>query len=414
MSLFSECFRKIVRGNKECELKGYKVTDVNRRRKFGVACRTLEELKRKACAKLNITNNLADIRVYLLDGSELDEEYFSTLQSQTTLILRKPGEPLLSDADILYEALRRVNVDFLKVGDEVSKFLKENLRDKVALLNSILKKADSRSTLSTKDEDPDWFRELETNAATKEAYLYRRCQDRIRGYLYKTIDQIKSSEPYINDSIAKQNLHHMITFFKMQLKEDNYFGFYFDRRYARPFTLPSEEAALLRSQFDICNRREKIARLDKEAEEDRFRIDKTDEISEDEIDAKRSRDVTPLENFDDRCPYEVSPSGGREQVALCDSRGEFKCDGRWNLESCSYENKHKINPYNSREELILFSTWNLDHKIERSRTIIPSLLKISEKDTLNKNEVMEFYENLFTVKNLRLVHIVCHDKTTHK
>lgn len=37
------------------QLKGYKVTDVNRIRKVGVACRSLQELKRKACAKLNVS-----------------------------------------------------------------------------------------------------------------------------------------------------------------------------------------------------------------------------------------------------------------------------------------------------------------------------------------------------------------------
>lgn len=37
------------------QLKGYKVTDVNRMRKIGVACRSLHELKQKACAKLNVS-----------------------------------------------------------------------------------------------------------------------------------------------------------------------------------------------------------------------------------------------------------------------------------------------------------------------------------------------------------------------
>jgi 3',5'-cyclic AMP phosphodiesterase CpdA len=31
------------------------VTDVNRTRKFGVACRNLQDLKRKACSKLNVS-----------------------------------------------------------------------------------------------------------------------------------------------------------------------------------------------------------------------------------------------------------------------------------------------------------------------------------------------------------------------
>lgn len=37
------------------QFKGYKVTDVNRVRRIGVACRSLHELKRKACAKLNVS-----------------------------------------------------------------------------------------------------------------------------------------------------------------------------------------------------------------------------------------------------------------------------------------------------------------------------------------------------------------------
>lgn len=34
--------------------------------------------------------------MYLVDGSLIDEEYFYTLEPQTTLVLQKPGEKLLS------------------------------------------------------------------------------------------------------------------------------------------------------------------------------------------------------------------------------------------------------------------------------------------------------------------------------
>lgn len=43
-----------------------------------------------------VTNDLAEVNVFLLDGSLIDEEYFSTLEPQTTLILQKPGEKVLS------------------------------------------------------------------------------------------------------------------------------------------------------------------------------------------------------------------------------------------------------------------------------------------------------------------------------
>lgn len=37
------------------QLKGYKVTDVTRIRKIGIACRNFQDLKQKACLKLNVS-----------------------------------------------------------------------------------------------------------------------------------------------------------------------------------------------------------------------------------------------------------------------------------------------------------------------------------------------------------------------
>lgn len=45
---------------------------------------------------LQINNDPAEVNVFLVDGSLIDEEYFCTLESQTTLILQKPGEKVLS------------------------------------------------------------------------------------------------------------------------------------------------------------------------------------------------------------------------------------------------------------------------------------------------------------------------------
>lgn len=43
-----------------------------------------------------VTDDLEDIGIFLLDGSEIDEEYFATLEPQTTLIFRRPGEEILT------------------------------------------------------------------------------------------------------------------------------------------------------------------------------------------------------------------------------------------------------------------------------------------------------------------------------
>ena len=117
---------------------------------------------------------------------------------------------------------------------------------------------------------------------------------------------------------------------------------------------------------------------------------------------------------------------------ICDKRGTFICEGRYDLEHCKFvekcensnenlatvsklSNDHSINPYESPESRILFSTWNLDHIIEKSRTVIPALIS-TIRDTDDKRKVNSdyFYCLLFTRANLKLVHIVCHDKQEHK
>lgn len=43
-----------------------------------------------------VTNDLAEINIFLLDGALIDEDYFCTLEPQTTLVLQRPGERMLS------------------------------------------------------------------------------------------------------------------------------------------------------------------------------------------------------------------------------------------------------------------------------------------------------------------------------
>lgn len=74
---------------------------------------------------------------------------------------------MVTDADLLYDTLRRVNIDFLIAGEKASEFLAENLKAKVAVLNTALNKDDSKTAFSSRDEHPDWFQGLETNCATK-------------------------------------------------------------------------------------------------------------------------------------------------------------------------------------------------------------------------------------------------------
>ncbi|KAJ8668547.1 hypothetical protein QAD02_010210 [Eretmocerus hayati] len=431
MSLLTECYRRLTdRSSSDIPLRGYKVTDVNRTRKVGIACRSLDELKQKACEKFDVTDDLDEIGIFLIDGSEIDDDYFATLEPQTLLILRKPGEVILTDADILYQMLRKANDQLLRDGEKASEYFSGKLKERIEKLNKVLSKDDSKVLSSRREDHPEWFDGLETNAQTKEAYLHRRCQDRIRGYLYKTIEQIRSSETY-DDVKARKQLQRVIVYFKQQLRQDHFFGYYFDRNCAvQPkdsdeSSTDDETDSAKRCPYDDCP-----CKMDDSIYE-QYILGLDDVEDDDEVDAKRipaaspekkrkvdeSRQEVEKREFleaEKECTFKITDRKRAEKIALCDSKGEFQCRGVWNRDSCFYEDKHRINPYRSKEELVFFSTWNLDHKIERSRTLVPQLLEAAKKGNIDQKFATELYENLFTAKNLRIVHIVCHDKGSHK
>ncbi|KAM9830026.1 DNA fragmentation factor subunit beta [Syngnathus typhle] len=101
----------------------------------------------------------------------------------------------------------------------------------------------------------------------------------------------------------------------------------------------------------------------------------------------------------------------KETQRLCTREGWFTCMGPFDQAKCA--SLHSINPYSSRESRILFSTWNLDHRIEKKRTIIPDLLEALQNHTSDDINLTYFYRLLFTRDNLKLVHIVCHKKEAH-
>lgn len=292
-----------------------------------------------------------NVIVHLQDGTIVDEnEYFKTLPPQTLFILSPPDQPVAVGYEVLYNMLCSVHKDYLNVGKMAADFMSQDLKAKIRDVSSAIESQSSqeRSKLSKKEEDPLWFEGLDTIASTKEDFMFRRSQERIRGYLYKTQDDIKKSSLYLQDSKARTKLDTSLSNFKVWLKKVNHFGCYFSRKFYK------------NDGYLNC---------------------------------------------------------------YCDESGQFECQGKWNEDNCSHLNnlsavgnsKHLINPYESKEARIVFSTWNLDHRIERSRRIGPALLEAA-KLAVRKNEDINslyFFTLLFTSQNLKLVHIVCHDKGEH-
>lgn len=102
-----------------------------------------------------------------------------------------------------------------------------------------------------------------------------------------------------------------------------------------------------------------------------------------------------------------------QELRLCCEDGWFSCEGPYNEENCV--KLHKINPYGSKENRVLFSTWNLDHVIEKSRQIFPAMIRAAEECPKGSQLNWKYFFNLlFTRENLKLVHIGCHVKGEHQ
>ncbi|KAL9969949.1 hypothetical protein ACROYT_G022237 [Oculina patagonica] len=103
----------------------------------------------------------------------------------------------------------------------------------------------------------------------------------------------------------------------------------------------------------------------------------------------------------------------KQELRLCCDKGWFSCEGPYNEDDCF--KLHKINPYGSKENRVLFSTWNLDHVIEKSRQIFPAMIQAAEKCPKGSQLNWKyFFDLLFTRKNIKLVHIGCHVKGEHE
>ncbi|XP_047517563.1 DNA fragmentation factor subunit beta isoform X1 [Pieris napi] len=333
--------------------KGYKVTDVKREKKIGIAAENLQELIEKSCRKLGFNASCAECRLYVAEDGTLvdDDNYLKTLPPQTLFILLQKKETMVNDFDFFYNMIRSSKKDFIETGLAAKEFLDTNLREKFLVLQRYIAAADDNKTmLSERTQDPHWFEGLEPSEKTKEQSMSKRVKERMRGYYYKTKTALQSSELYVHskNGHGKGLVDNFLLELRKLLESNKYNEGYFNRKY-------------------------------------------------------------------------------ENNLRLCNKTGLFLCGGLWNDSKCKYENEHIINPYRSREERIIFQTWNLDHRIELSRTIIPAIIQalnniyygnincIGCKQNIKCGDIdtERYYLQIFTHENLKLVHIVCHYKGKH-
>ncbi|XP_077286424.1 DNA fragmentation factor-related protein 4 [Arctopsyche grandis] len=329
--------------------RGWKVTDAARRRKVGVAAANLQLLKQKACDKLQVCDDWESCQCFVAeDGTLVDnDEYLLTLRPQTLLIITKPGDVPKTEFEFQLGKIISANNHIIEVRNAIHSFFKENPHEVQTIQKYIGDVEEPNMTKSKLEEDPEWFKDIETKDRTKEGYMRYRAKSRIRSYFYKIKKILNSSDIYKKKLRNKKVIDTFIKNLEVVLEANKCQEFYFDR--------------------------------------------KTDKDK------------------------------------LCDENGKFICGGLWNQQNCE-DMDHFINPYGSKAKRIIFQTWNLDHCLELSRTVAPSILE-ALKNTENpvakcfkcnkpvdENAYIsapEYYKLLFTRSNLKLVHIVCHDKKKH-
>ncbi|XP_058818974.1 DNA fragmentation factor subunit beta-like [Topomyia yanbarensis] len=379
-------------------LIGYKITNIERSKKYGVAADSLRMLKTKASEKFKLQH----CRVYLAqDGVEvLDEDYFSTLPAQILFVVAEKDIIVKTDFELMYDAIKTTHSDLLQAGTMAKEFVSNNQSEIARLLQDAQRLQDEQTARSLRSEHGEWFEGMDEKLGrTKEEIMQRRGQDRIRGYFYKTKDELTKCAIYRKNLLAKELIDEMLELFRQLLIGFDYFSFIFDR--SHPQRLPDAM---------IPN----LVLTDEESKHEQ------DEVDAQRIMPKRMKLAIKKSLEDD------DNAIGKYRMALCNSIGEFRCMGLWNEKQCRY-GAHVINPYASRENMILFQVWNLDHQVEISRTVLPSIVEnvtrviANEADAIckihnrkGKNlSVITYFIELFTLGNLKLVHIVCHDKSMH-
>lgn len=293
----------------------------------------------------------------------------------------------------MYEAIRSVHGDTFNTADAIRHFITENRSeiDKfVGAYRTSTKQSIEKTRASMRNEHPEWFEGIPTTLLTKEDVMARRSQDRIRGYFYKAKEELQKSSIYRTNTDARNLIDEMLEIFQYFLIGVDYFSSLFNRKWDNRHRLVLE-------------------------------YQQNDDIDGTKGPPRKKAKVAAIRDIINDTNLKVD-----YYVSLCNEMGDFQCHGIWSDSRCKYEGKHRINPYASRENVILFQMYNLDHQIEISRTLIPKMLRdvhdiVIEhaQCTTHKHQpakmlsIMKYFLELFTMHNLRLVHIVCHDKAGH-
>ncbi|XP_021421991.2 DNA fragmentation factor subunit beta isoform X1 [Oncorhynchus mykiss] len=355
-----------------------KIRSLNETKKYGVAATSLKELLKKGSKLLQVPLVGSHISMYE-DGTELTEDYFRSLPDNAELVLLAMDERwsgFVCDIGRLLDTDR--NSDLLI---DAAKGLLSNERSpkRRRLLGDLLLHLKDSSEAENREDDEDWFQGNKSS---------------ILGWI--EILQETMWQP-------KERWRKTRTFLFFNLKQTVSL-----RLYRSIFGLSGiDDRFKTKSAYMKYNCESRIRGYMKEVHSYAQTIQKPKLKDE----YKKTAECLVMQLKSDKYNGCYFNRKEKEQNRLCTQEGWFSCQGAFDHDEC--KSLHSINPYGNRESRILFSTWNLDHGIEKKRTVIPTLVEALQKHKSSNINLDYFYKLLFTRENLKLVHIVCHKKGAH-
>ncbi|XP_005404184.1 PREDICTED: DNA fragmentation factor subunit beta isoform X2 [Chinchilla lanigera] len=356
--------------------KTFRLRDLHSARKFGVAGHTCQEVLRKGCLRFQVPERGS--RLCLCeDGTEVTEDYFPGVPDDAELVLLTAGQTwggYVSDIGRLLSVFQEPHTGAIQAVRQLLADERAPLRKK--LLADLLQSASQNMEAETRAEDPPWFEGLESRFRNKSGYLRYSCESRIRGYLREMTGIGEqgcadlASKDVLGAGASRTARVHVVT---GRLPSGSPDGASRGRGLvlARPaveqwhrhgqglcppcdavppgacegggrlvavsfLALRSDWVTTYASQVDVGAREEFLRVLGSMC--------------------KKLKAAQYHGSYFDR--------GAEASGRLCTPEGWFSCQGPFDLEDCV--SKHSINPYSNRESRILFSTWNLDHMMDRT------------------------------------------------
>lgn len=233
--------------------------------------------------------------------------------------------------------------------------------------------------------------------------MFRRAQDRIRMYYYKTKEELLKTKDI---AIPQNQLQTLILDLHNRLKMNKFHGYYFDRACVGNENMKS--ICDVEGTFTCQGRWDKDKCLYHSAHSINPYISREARIIFQtwnlDHNKERSRSIIPA------IRVALRASCGNNDDCVC---SDNDCDRKIENGKVCRSLKGHIVPVNGRN--VVINGQNIGALIARNVVIdqnVASDEKIIE-DVNKRIDIKSIYDDLFTTSNLKLVHIVCHDKGAH-